>query len=269
VVATPLGNHGDLSPRARYILETADVILAEDTRRAAQLCARHDIPARNFLSFYEHNEEQRLEEALRLLRAGHSLALISDGGTPLVADPGYRLVRACRKEGITVSPLPGPCAPVAALSAVGLPPLPFSFLGFLPRDAAGQKALFATFAVTPGALVFFERKDRLKASLALALTVLGPREMAVCRELTKIHEEFILTRLEKSADLSDGLLGELTIIIGPPEQTERTPAEEARILVNLEAEPGDKPRALARRLQRLTRGWSMKELYSLILDNKN
>ncbi|GHU90569.1 ribosomal RNA small subunit methyltransferase I [Deltaproteobacteria bacterium] len=269
VVATPLGNPGDLSPRARYVLETADVILAEDTRRAAQLCARHGIHARNFLSFYEHNEEQRAEEALRLLRAGRSLALISDGGTPLVADPGYRLVRACRKEGITVSPLPGPCAPVVALSAAGLPPLPFTFLGFLPRNAAGQKALFAAFAATPGALVFFERKDRLKVSLALALTVLGPREMAVCRELTKTHEEFILTRLEKSAELSDGLLGELTIVIGPPEQTERTSVEEVRLLVNLEAEPGDKPRALARRLQRLTCGWSRKELYSLILDNKN
>jgi 16S rRNA (cytidine1402-2'-O)-methyltransferase len=269
VVATPLGNPGDLSPRARETLAGADVILAEDTRRAARFCAGHGIPARRLLSFFEHNEEKRTEEALRLLKAGRSLALISDAGTPLLADPGYRLVRACRREGIAVSPLPGPSAPAAALSAAGIPPLPYSFLGFLPRDAAGRKSLFASFAATPGSLVFFERRDRLRASLAAARKILGPRELAICRELTKTHEEFILTRLERTAELPEELLGELTIVIGPPERVERLPEREVRRLIAAApAGHGLKPREAARRLQDAAPGWSVKEIYALMAENK-
>jgi 16S rRNA (cytidine1402-2'-O)-methyltransferase len=272
VVATPLGNPGDFSPRAREILAGVDAILAEDTRRAARFCAGHGIPARRLLSFFEHNEEKRTEEALRLLKNGRSLALISDAGTPLLADPGYRLVRACRKEGLAVSPLPGPSAPTAALSAAGIPPLPYTFLGFLPRDVAGRKALFTVFAAMPGALVFFERRDRLKASLDAAREILGPREIAICRELTKTHEEFILTRLERSAELPEELLGELTIVIGPPERAERLPVREIRRLI-AEARAGEqrclKPRELARRLQDAARGWSVKEIYALMAENKD
>lgn len=268
IVATPLGNPGDLSPRAREILQAADLILAEDTRRAANLCARCGIQARRFSSFYDHNEAERQEEVLRLLREGRNLALISDAGTPLLADPGYRLVRACRKEDLPVSPVPGPCAPIAALSAAGIAPLPFTFLGFLPRDDAGREKLFAAFARTPGSLIFFERKDRLAESLALAARILGPRDLAVCRELTKTHEEFILGRLEKDGgmrpELPESLLGEITIILGPPEQTERTPREEAAQLARLELARGGKPRQVARRVQSATRGWSGKEIYALL-----
>ena len=226
IVATPLGNPGDLSPRARAVLTEADLVLAEDTRRTARLFRDCGIEARRLLSFHDHNETERQEHVLRSLREGQSVALVSDAGTPLLADPGYRLVRACRKEGLPVSPLPGPSAPVAALSAAGLPPLPHSFLGFLPRDASGRDALFAAFAHVPGSLIFFERKDRLKESLARAAKLLGPREAAVCRELTKEHEEFILVRLENSEDLPDDLLGEITVIIGPPEQVSRSPEKD-------------------------------------------
>mgnify|MGYP000146363000 CR=1 FL=1 len=139
-MATPLGNPGDLSPRAREVLAGADLILAEDTRRAGLLCSQCNIPARRFLSFHDHNESERQEEVLRLLRQGQNLALVSDAGTPLLADPGYRLVRACRAEGLPVSPVPGPSAPVTALSAAGIPPLPYTFLGLfrrvMPRAAA-------------------------------------------------------------------------------------------------------------------------------------
>lgn len=173
-MATPLGNPGDLSPRAREVLAGADLILAEDTRRAGLLCSQCNIPARRFLSFHDHNESERQEEALRLLRQGQNLALVSDAGTPLLADPGYRLVRACRAEGLPVSPVPGPSAPVTALSAAGIPPLPYTFLGFLPRDAAGRRATLSAFARTPGSLIFFERKDRLRESLAQAAELLGP-----------------------------------------------------------------------------------------------
>ena len=264
IVATPLGNPGDLSPRAREVLASADLVLAEDTRRTARLLRDCGIEARRLLSFYDHNEAERQEGVLRMLREGQTVALVSDAGTPLLADPGYRLVRACRKEGLAVSPLPGPSAPVAALSAAGIPPLPHSFLGFLPRDASGRDALFTAFAHVPGALIFFERKDRLKESLAQAARILGPRELAVCRELTKEHEEFIVGRLEDSDQLPDELLGEITVVVGPPEHTQRTPREEVLKLANAELAQGGKPRQVARRVQDAVRGWSGKEIYALL-----
>lgn len=265
VVATPLGNPGDLSPRAREILGAADIVLAEDTRRAAALFRRLELAPRRFLSFYEQNEEERREEALAALRAGAHVALISDAGTPLLADPGYRLVRACRREGLPVSPVPGPSAPVTALSAAGLPPLPFTFLGFLPRDAAGRRALFQAYAAAPGSLIFFERKDRLGQSLALAAEILGPRELAICRELTKTHEEFLLGRLERADELCGELLGEITVILGPPEgDAGRAPREEAERRLRAGLARGLKPREAAREAHARLPGWSVKELYALI-----
>ena len=264
IVATPLGNPGDLSPRAREVLASADLVLAEDTRRTARLLRECGIETRRLLSFHDHNESERQEGVLRMLREGQTVALVSDAGTPLLADPGYRLVRACRKEGLAVSPLPGPSAPVTALSAAGIPPLPHSFLGFLPRDASGRDALFTAFAHVPGALIFFERKDRLKESLAQAARILGPRELAVCRELTKEHEEFIVGRLEESDQLPDELLGEITVVVGPPEHTERTPRAEVLLLANTELAQGGKPRQVARRVQDAVRGWSGKEIYALL-----
>ena len=264
IVATPLGNPGDLSPRAREILAAADLILAEDTRRAARLCAQCGLEGRRFLSFYDHNEAQRQEEALNLLRQGKTLALISDAGTPLLADPGYRLVRACRQEGLKVSPVPGPSAPVAALSAAGLAPLPHSFLGFLPRGTGGREALLRVFAAIPGSLVFFERKDRLRDSLKVAARLLGPRDVVICRELTKTHEEFIVGRLGDDSWLPDELLGEITVVIGPPEQLERTPQAEVEALLQRELTQGGKPREVARRVLEEVRGWNGKEIYALL-----
>ena len=267
IVATPLGNPGDLSPRAREVLAGADLILAEDTRRAGLLCSQCNIPARRFLSFHDHNESERQEEVLRLLRQGQNLALVSDAGTPLLADPGYRLVRACRAEGLPVSPVPGPSAPVTALSAAGIPPLPYTFLGFLPRDAAGRRATLSAFARTPGSLIFFERKDRLRESLAQAAELLGPRAVAVCRELTKTHEEFIRGRLEKWQELPEELLGEITVIIGPPEQKERADEAEARRALEAVMAAADerlKPKEVARRALEMAPGWSAKELYELL-----
>ncbi len=271
IVATPLGNPGDFSPRAREIVQRADAVLCEDTRRTGLLLSQCGLTAPRLVSFHDRNEHTRQEEALRRLREGAELALVSDAGTPLVADPGYRLVRACRAEGIAVSPVPGPSAPVAALSAAGLPPLPYTFLGFLPRDDAGRRQTLATFARTPGSLVFFERKDRLRASLAVAAALLGPREAAICRELTKTHEEFILFRLENFGELSSDLLGEVTVILGPPEEELRADTAEARAcLRRLAASPGQRlrPKELARQAHALLPGWSVKELYELLTDDE-
>lgn len=264
IVATPLGNPGDLSPRAGTILESVDVVLAEDTRRAGLLLQRCGLRAKRFISFHDHNEDERSQGIVRLLQEGQTAALISDAGTPLMADPGYRLVRACRKAGLSVSMAPGPCAPVAALSAAGIAPQPFTFLGFLPRDVRGQEKLFNAYARVPGTLIFFERKDRLGASLATAYAQLGPRELCIARELTKPHEEFILTRLEAHASVPTDLLGEITVIVGPPESTCRTPQPEVEQLLTVAAAAGGKGRDIARRVQEQVTGWTGKELYQML-----
>ncbi len=263
VVATPLGNPGDLSPRAREILQSVDVILAEDTRRAGLLCQRCGLVARGFRSLHEHNEEQRCAGLVRQLREGLTAALISDAGTPLMADPGYHLVRACRAAGVTVSVVPGPCAPIAALMAAGIAPHPFAFLGFPPRDATAQERLFAPYATLPLTLVFLERKDRVVGTLQVAHRLLGPREVCLARELTKEHEEFILGRLEEAGTLAE-LLGEVTVVIGPPEGQARTPEDIVLGLVASESRRGGKPREVARRVQARTTGWTGRELYLLV-----
>lgn len=264
VVATPIGNPGDLSPRAREILANASLILAEDTRRTASLLAACGIPARKMLSFFEHNEDARQGQALAALQAGNDIALVTDAGTPLLSDPGYRLVRACRQAHLPVSPVPGPSAPLAALSAAGIAPLPFTFLGFLPRGIKARKDLFAAYGATPATLIFFERKDRIRESMALALECLGEREFAICRELTKEHEEFILGRLGGADSLPDALLGEITVVIGPPAGNVRTPEAEARALLARAVQNGLKNRAAAKLVKTQCRGWTAAELYDLL-----
>lgn len=263
IVATPIGNAGDFSPRAREILANADLILAEDTRRAGRMLAEYGIKPEKLLSFFDHNEDKRQEQALAILRQGGTAALMSDAGTPLLADPGYRLVRACRKENIPVSPAPGPFAAAAALSAAGIPPIPHTFLGFLPRAEKNIKDIFSAFAASPGSLIFFERKDRLSESLAIALSILGKRELAICRELTKTHEEFILGELENYQDLCENLLGEITVIIGPPADSPKSSPEEAEDILRRELEKWQKPRKAAIAARRKCRGWTVKELYEL------
>lgn len=264
IVATPLGNHGDLSPRARDVLESVDIVLAEDTRRAGLLFQRCGLRAKRFISFHDHNEDERSKGIVQLIQEGQTAALISDAGTPLMADPGYRLVRAARDAGLCVSMVPGPCAPVAALSAAGIAPQPFSFLGFLPRDTRGQEKLFSAFGRVPSTLIFFERKDRLGQTLATAHALLGPRELCIARELTKPHEAFILTRLEDHASVPKDLLGEITVIIGPPEADYRTPHEEVERILAAQQELGGKGRDIARRVQEQVSGWTGKELYQML-----
>ncbi len=263
VVATPLGNPGDLSPRAREVLGSVHRILAEDTRRTGRLLAECGVTAPGFISLHDHNEAERAVPILDLLRAGHDLALVSDAGTPLLSDPGYRLVRACREAGLPVSPVPGPSAPAAALSACGIAPLPHVFLGFAPRKAGERRAFFAPWSDLPVTLVFFERKDRLRDTLACAAELLGRREACVARELTKTYEEFLLFFLPEYAGLPEDLLGEITVVVGPPTTAERD--SEERVLALLERETGGGRRAkeAAAKVRALVRGWTVKEIYAL------
>lgn len=266
VVATPLGDVTDLSPRAARVLGDADVILAEDTRRTGLLLKRLGISAKGFLSLHEHNEQTRREWVLGLLSQGKALALVSDAGTPLLSDPGYLVVRACREAGYAVVPVPGPSAVAAALSVAGLPPYPFTFLGFLPRKTSDIRRLFEKHAATGVTLVFFERKSRLGKALAVAAGVLGDRECVVAREMTKTFEEFLTGRLAAMAATPPEVLGEITVVVGPGEEgAARSSLDEVRRVVDEEARKGLRPKETARLVAARVRGWSPARIYEIMV----
>ncbi len=189
LVAVPIGDPDDLTLRARRLLAEADLVAAEDTRHFATLARHHGIRTRS-VSYHDHNEESRTRELLARLAAGARIALVSDAGTPLVSDPGYRLVRAAIDAGITVTSVPGPSAVTAALAASGLPPHPFRFLGFLPRTAAARRAALEAVATDDATQVAFEAPRRLLATVRDALAVLGDRPACLARSLTKPHERY-------------------------------------------------------------------------------
>ena len=188
VVATPIGNLADLTPRAQDVLRSVAAICAEDTRRSGQLLAHFGIQ-QPLVALHDHNEEALAQRIVARLQAGESLALVSDAGTPLVSDPGYRLVRAARAAGIRVSPVPGACAAIAALSVAGLPSDRFTFEGFLPAKGSGRRERLQGLAGETRTLVFYESSHRIAESLADMVAAFGPERPAVlARELTKLFE---------------------------------------------------------------------------------
>ena len=188
VVATPIGNLGDLSPRAQETLRAVAAVCAEDTRHTRQLLGHFGIE-RPLVALHEHNEDALAEALVARLLGGESLALVSDAGTPLVSDPGYRLVRAAREAGLRVSPVPGPSALVAALSVAGLPSDRFAFEGFLPAKASARRERLAVLAGEPRTLIFYESSHRIDDMLADAVAAFGGERRAVlARELTKLFE---------------------------------------------------------------------------------
>ncbi|MFP5222414.1 MAG: 16S rRNA (cytidine(1402)-2'-O)-methyltransferase [Acidobacteriota bacterium] len=265
VVATPLGNASDLTPRAKEILSRAGLVLCEDTRRASRLFAQHGIEPSRFLSLFDHNEAGRVPQVLEHLGQGGEAALISDAGTPVLSDPGFLLVRACREAGHAVRPAPGPSAVMAALSASGLAPQPFVFLGFLPRKAGDIRQTLARFGPAGCTLVFFERKDRLGASLSVAREVLGERECVIARELTKTHEEFLSGNLSDFAGRELELLGEITVVVGPALEKHVSGQDDVAAVLREELEAGGKPKDVARRAASRLCGMTVKELYEMIL----
>ncbi|MFL6075604.1 MAG: 16S rRNA (cytidine(1402)-2'-O)-methyltransferase [Mycobacteriales bacterium] len=216
VAATPLGNPADASPRLAEALATAGVIAAEDTRRLRRLAADLDVrPAGRVLSYYEQNERQRLPELLAALRDGATVLLVTDAGMPAVSDPGHRLVAAAVAEDLPVTALPGPSAVTTALAVSGLAVERFCFEGFPPRKPGQRDKFFAEIATEPRALVFFESPRRLADTLTALAKAFGPeRKAAVCRELTKIHEEVRRGSLGELADwAAEGVLGEVTLVV--------------------------------------------------------
>jgi 16S rRNA (cytidine1402-2'-O)-methyltransferase len=216
LVGTPIGNLGDISPRAAQTLAAVDLIAAEDTRRTGRLLAHLELVDRPLISFFEGNERERTEELLRRLRDGATVALVTDGGMPTISDPGFRLVRACGAEGIDVRVVPGPSAAIAALAISGLPTDRFVFEGFLPRKAGDRSRRLEVLATDPRTIVFFESPKRLKTMLAETLDALGDRPVAVARELTKLHEEVVRGTLSGTlARIDDTTLkGEVVVVVG-------------------------------------------------------
>jgi 16S rRNA (cytidine1402-2'-O)-methyltransferase len=216
IVATPIGNLDDLSPRARAAFESADLVACEDTRHTGRLLAHLGIK-RPLVSLHEHNERQRLPRLLGELSEGKTIALASDAGTPLLSDPGFVLVREAAAAGARIEPIPGPAAPIAALVASGLPPYPFTFAGFPPPKTGKRRTYYRGWAGLGHTLILFESPHRLLASLADALEELGDRPAAVARELTKLHEEVLRGTLSTLlAELSGraSIKGELVVVIG-------------------------------------------------------
>lgn len=229
LVATPIGNLEDITLRALRILREADLIACEDTRQTRKLLDHYGVH-KPTVSYHEHNETLRAPELARKLEAGLSIALVSDAGTPLVSDPGYRLVTLAVEKGIRVEPVPGPSAAVAALAASGLPAGEFRFGGFLPPRTAQRRKALARLKDEPATLVFYEAPHRLIETLADIEETLGPRPMVLARELTKVHEEFLRGTAAELRHAHITLKGEFTLLIGKAQEQavqDDTPVAEA------------------------------------------
>jgi 16S rRNA (cytidine1402-2'-O)-methyltransferase len=227
IVATPIGNLGDLSPRAADILARADLLAVEDSRVTAKLL-RHIGVRRPMTAYHDHVAEQ-VRPGLIARMASEAVALVSDAGTPLISDPGYKLVRDARAAGVPVTTIPGPSAAIAALTLAGLPTDRFAFFGFLPAKASARAAAIAEAAAFRGTLLFYESGPRLGAALAALAEGLGDREAAVAREISKLHEEAVTGRLaDLAARYADAApKGEIVVVVAPP--GDAPPAEAADV----------------------------------------
>lgn len=225
LVATPIGHLGDITIRALETLAGADVIACEDTRVTRKLLERYGV-ATSLTPYHEHNATAARPKLLARIAAGASVALVSDAGTPMISDPGYKLVRAAHEAGHAVTSLPGPSAVLAALTSAGLPTDHFFFEGFLPAKASQRDARIREIARIPATLVLFESGPRLADALSALASVLGDRPAAVCRELTKLHEEVrrdTLSRLAQDYAQGRETRGEIVIVIAPPGESDAPP----------------------------------------------
>jgi 16S rRNA (cytidine1402-2'-O)-methyltransferase len=220
IVATPIGNLSDLSPRAARMLTEADIVAVEDSRVTAKLL-HHIGVRRKMLAYHDHNAD-KVRPGLIARMASEAVALVSDAGTPLISDPGYKLVRDARAAGVPVTTAPGPCAAVAALTLAGLPTDRFAFLGFLPPKQGARAAAIAEAALFKGSLLFYESGPRLGAALAALREGLGDRPAAVCREITKRFEETVTGSLAELAEryAEAAPKGEIVVVVGPPGEAE-------------------------------------------------
>lgn len=216
VVSTPIGNLEDITMRALRILREADAVACEDTRQTRKLLDHYGITT-SMLSYHDHNEASRSEELIERLKGGSNIALVSDAGTPLLSDPGYRLVHAAVEAGVPVVPIPGPSAALSALAASGLATDQFRFCGFLPPKQGQRRKMLEEVAGEECTLVFYEAPHRILEALEDVTAVLGPRPVVVARELTKMHEEFLrgtAADVHKQLAARPSVKGEITLLVG-------------------------------------------------------
>jgi 16S rRNA (cytidine1402-2'-O)-methyltransferase len=277
IVSTPIGNLEDISQRALRILGEVQMIACEDTRHTRKLLNHFGIDTRT-VSYHEHNEAERAVELCELLSAGKNVALVSDAGTPLISDPGFRIVNTATENGIKVVPVPGSTAIVAALSASGLPPDQFLFAGFLPARSNARKTKLEELRALKATLIFYEAPHRIAATLRDARDVLGNRSAVVARELTKLHEEFVRGTLDELiAAFADSVKarGEIVLMIsgatshdefenGP---TKSTAASFAERMVELQRDGLDEKTALKKAAREL--GLKRDEAYRMLVAQKN
>jgi 16S rRNA (cytidine1402-2'-O)-methyltransferase len=263
IVATPIGNLGDITARAAETLRSVDYILAEDKRVTAKLLAHLGVKA-PMTAYHDHSDEALRGRILEDLRH-KSVALVSDAGTPLISDPGYKLVRAARKAGLAIHTLPGPSAAIAALTLAGLPTDRFLFLGFLPAKAKARSDAIAEVANVRASLVLYEGGSRLGESLAALAQMLGPRDAAVVREITKFYEETVTGTLEELAEryAKAPPKGEIVIVVAPPPEREEASEEELETAIREALTRLSPSRASAEVAERL--GVPRKRAYSLAL----
>lgn len=230
IVATPIGNLSDLSPHAKEVLSEADIIAAEDTRVTKKLFSLLGISLhKTFITYEDHSEQERFLEIIKHIRNGKMVALVSDAGSPLISDPGFKLVRECRKQGIFVTAIPGACAVICALQLSGLPTNRFMFAGFVPNKEKARLDLFTELKNINTTLVLYETAIRLEKTLKAINQLMPNREVAIVREISKVYEECIsgttnelLMRIENTP-----LKGEIVLVIAPP-------ADEEQVVLNLE-----------------------------------
>jgi 16S rRNA (cytidine1402-2'-O)-methyltransferase len=264
IVATPIGNLGDITARAAETLRSVDYILAEDKRVTAKLLAHLAVKA-PMTAYHDHSDEALRGRILEDLRH-KSVALVSDAGTPLISDPGYKLVWAARKAGLAIHTLPGPSAAIAALTLAGLPTDRFLFLGFLPAKAKARSDAIAEVAYVRASLVLYEGGSRLGESLAALAQMLGPRDAAVVREITKFYEETVTGTLEELAEryAKAPPKGEIVIVVAPPPEREEASEEELETAIREALTRLSPSRASAEVAERL--GVPRKRAYSLALE---
>jgi 16S rRNA (cytidine1402-2'-O)-methyltransferase len=237
IVATPIGNLEDLAPRARQTLATVDLIAAEDTRHTGRLLSHFGIKTRLY-ALHDHNEEESAESLVAELANGRSVALVSDAGTPLLSDPGYRLVRAAHRDGVPVSPIPGPSALTTALSVAGLPTDRFCFEGFLPAKAKARRDVLASLVNEPRTMIFYESVHRIEKTLEDLVSIFGAgRPAFIGRELSKMYEQCVQARLDELLDqLVNGTIpgkGEFVLVVGGSTVAETSSVDIDRLLVEL------------------------------------
>jgi len=265
LVATPIGNLSDITLRALETLAAADVLACEDTRVTRVLLERYGI-RRRMVAYHEHNEAESAPRLIAMVEEGRSVALASDAGTPLVSDPGFRLVQLAQEKGVRVVPIPGPSAMLAALTASGLPTDTFMFAGFLPAKAGQRRSRLEALASVPATLVFFESPRRLADTLKAMAETLGARHAIVARELTKAFEEVrrgMLTELAAQYGEAGAPKGEVVICVAPPGEPGPADADETdRLLLALSSEmPASKAAGEAARMT----GGKKSELYQRLL----